>query len=865
MAKPQASKIVHSFAKIDPAYVDKLGQMPNRSIDPDLKDEVYHREFTEFIYSAFVNDRTSWGASAFSHMNLMRLYANGEQPVDIYQNSILGDAVPNNGTQLDSMPISKVAKREGWYNVLWKPISLAPKLLSNVQGMLDTVDFDIFVNAVDSNSRDIEATAKAKAYVLSLNKEFLMKYKGAAGLPMEEEKAIPDNPYEIEMLERADGFKVNYAKAMQKLVRHSMDVSGWTDVLYKKLLTDLLTVRRAATRDYWDPEDKKFKTKYIDVARAGVQFSNDLDFSDAEYAYYCDLMTISEIRVNMPGISEADLLRIAEANVGLFGNAKFIQGGAELLRDPLMQPATLPWNNFYISVFDCEWMDFDISRAMEYTNVYGSNRYIPLKYSEPLPALTTRQQRKGVTIKERITEIRQPRQCRWIVGTDYVLPDWGKTHFAARPQPSKPKLSFNFEQLIVPALIEQIHPVLDQFQLTWYKYQNVRAQAIESGFAIDFGMLINLTDGDGKKYPLEEILQMWKQTGLLAFMTSRYGGYAGGAVTPVTPIPNNLQNDLAAIQQDFQMQFMLFEQISGFNPVALGQSPNPEAPVATTEAALQSTTNVLKPIITATKELKENIAVSLMSKIQAGVKAEPVIRKVYESVIGKSNMQYIVDAEKDSVQYGMKSEAKPDQLFKQNIAKYIAQSLQNGRDGQVGIRLPEAMLLEERMLRGEDFTQLRQDFTYLLSRAEKQMEERQNQAIDRQNQGLQQLEVTKAQAAQQKAQFDGMTLQMQESEKRKTERMIQNYGFLNKLMETAQNEQKAGMINPVTLNRLKLAMQVSAGVDLSMVDLPTEVSRMEQMMGYMRGGANPPAPQAAPVATGPTFAPTSAPAEAPMV
>jgi len=179
MAQSKASRISHSFVKIDPNYVDKLGQVPNRSIDPASKDEAYHREWAKFIYSAFINDRTSWGASAFSHMNLMRLYANGEQPVDIYQNSILGDAPPSDGSQLDTMPISKVAKREGWYNVLWKPISLAPKLLSNVQGMLDGVDFDIFINAIDSSSRDIEATAKAKAYVLSLNKEFLMKYKGA--------------------------------------------------------------------------------------------------------------------------------------------------------------------------------------------------------------------------------------------------------------------------------------------------------------------------------------------------------------------------------------------------------------------------------------------------------------------------------------------------------------------------------------------------------------------------------------------------------------------------------------------------------------------------------------------------------------
>jgi hypothetical protein len=362
MAQKTKPTIQHSFAKIDQSYVGKLGQAPDRSINPALKGEAYCREWSKFIYSAFINDRTSWGASSFSHANLMRLYANGEQPVDLYQNSLLGE--PSTSTlPLNEMPISRVAKREGWYNIMWKPISLAPKLINNVLGMMDGVDFDIFVNATDSNSRDIEATAKSKAFVMSLNKDFLMRYKGAAGLPMEEEKLVPDNPYELDMIERADGFKVNYAKAMQKLVRHSLDMSKWNDVLFKQLLTDLLTVRRAATRNYFDPEDRKFKTKYVDVARAGVQYSNDLDFTDAEYAYYCDLMTISEIRINMPGITEAELLRIAESNIGLFGNAGFIQDGVKLISDPAMIPADLPWNNFYISVLDCEWMDFDIGRA----------------------------------------------------------------------------------------------------------------------------------------------------------------------------------------------------------------------------------------------------------------------------------------------------------------------------------------------------------------------------------------------------------------------------------------------------------------------------------------------------------------------
>ncbi len=855
----------HPFVKIDAKYRGINAGFPGREIDPALKGADYCRRWAEGIYTTFVNDKTSWGVSAFEHMNLMRLYAQGDQPVELYQRMMLDEDSTDGALQsydVSTMSISRVAEKEGWLNVLWKPLSVAPKIINNILGMLDSVDFDIFVDAIDSNSRDLEATAKAKARVLSLNKDFLMEFKRASGLPTMEEESVPDNPYELDLIESMDGFKVNYAKGMQKIVRHTMEIAKWDDVLFKKLLTDLMTVRRCATRDYFDHEDKKFKTKYIDVARAGVQYSDDLDFSDGEYAYYCDLMTISELRLLLPEVTEEQLLSIAAANYGLFGNPQIVSGAQDILSNSNISPSEYTWNNFYISVFHCEWMDFDLHRAKQYTNRFGKERFIPISYDTEIAPPTTRDKRRGVTFNERVTEIRQPYMCSWVVGTEYVF-DFGKTYFAARPQPSKPRLSFHFEQLLEPSLIEIIYPLLDQFQLTWYKYQNLRAQAIESGFAIDFGMLINLADADGKKYPLPEVLKMWKQTGVLPFMSSRFGNYQGGAVTPVSAIPNNLLVGIQGIQADFNMQFQLMEQITGINPVALGQSPNPEAPVSTTEAALQSTTNVLKPIITATRELKENIAVSLMSKIQAGVKADKTVRKAYELVVGESVLGYIVDAEQDGVQYGMRMVAKPDQLFKQNMAKNISIALQNGRDGKAGVDLPEAMLLEERLLRGEDITQLRQDLTFFLARHKRDLERKEKENIMLQNQGLQQLEQVKGQVQEAATRSQAIVAQAGETEKRKTERMIQNYQFLNKLMETAQREQQSGVISPQTLNRLQLAMNAAGYLNLAEADLPSEVAKLERSMPPpmpMGGGTNAPIGQPQP-----TFPTMSAPSETPMM
>jgi hypothetical protein len=311
------------------------------------------------------------------------------------------------------------------------------------------------------------------------------------------------------------------------------------------------------------------------------------------------------------------------------------------------------------------------------------------------------------------------------------------------------------------------------------------------------------------------------------------------------------------------MQFQLLEQTTGINPVALGQSPNPEAPVSTTEAALQGTANVLKPISTATRELKENVAVSLMSMIQSGIKAEKAIEKAYELVVGPSILGYIKDAEKDGAQYGLTMKSKPDQLFKQNMAKNIQIALQSGRDGKAGVDLPEAMLLEEQLLRGEDITQLRQNLTFLIARHKKELERKEKENIMLQNQGLMQLEQVKAQNMQMETRSKAAIAQAAEVEKRKTERLVQNYQFLNKLMETVQKEEQTGVVSPQNANRLQLAMTVAGQLNLAEADLPSEVARIERSRPQLPAMGMPPVapPQQS---SAPQFPPMGQPAEMPL-
>jgi len=344
-------------------------------------------------------------------------------------------------------------------------------------------------------------------------------------------------------------------------------------------------------------------------------------------------------------------------------------------------------------------------------------------------------------------------------------------------------------------------------------------------------MIMNLADAHGKKYPVDQILKMWKQTGILPYMPSRYGNYQGGAVTPVHPLPSDFQEKLNATIAAFQFQFQLFEQTTGINPITLGQSPSPDAPVATTEAAMQATSTIIKPIATALFEVKQNTGECIVSRIQTGIRVSDNVRKAYAGVIGDNDIKVLQLSEKSNVRYGLSLRAKPDQLFKQRMVSYIEIALASGRDGKAGIDLPEAMLLEEKMWRGGDIADIRNELSWLINRNKQAISIEKNAMVEAQGKQNAELEQKQQQAsiAQHKMKVDEIAVT--EGEKRKTERLKGNQQFLQDLITQSNAEKAEGGISDDTFDRLRLAMNVAGRVgDLSQIDLAAEVGRLEQGM-----------------------------------
>ena len=137
--------------------------------------------------------------------------------------------------------------------------------------------------------------------------------KVQAGLPLDVPEFIPETLDELEMYEAAGGFKQAYAMALEKLIRHTDDVSDWGE-LKRKVIDDMIDLNVCTLKADYSDDEKKVRWRYVDPQDLVIQYSKYEDFRDSEYAGEFKDINISELRRSLmkEGLTEeqiADVLR----------------------------------------------------------------------------------------------------------------------------------------------------------------------------------------------------------------------------------------------------------------------------------------------------------------------------------------------------------------------------------------------------------------------------------------------------------------------------------------------------------------------------------------------------------------------------
>ncbi len=239
---------------------------PDRSIKPEKKtSREYTKAIGEAIYSRVVQNKTSVSSSARTLYQELREYGKGEQSEDKYKRYLMGVVSTDASASVTAIDGSwtgnRTQERKGWYNVLWDILSPAQMIKDMIHGLFDDIDFDIIADAVDADSGAEEENEKWRLWVntKSFVAERLTAARVMAGVPPEQPDFVPENIDELELYKEAGGFKMIYAMEMEKLLRHTSDISEWDGMIKPKLLDDVVDINRCFVKADYSKETNKIK------------------------------------------------------------------------------------------------------------------------------------------------------------------------------------------------------------------------------------------------------------------------------------------------------------------------------------------------------------------------------------------------------------------------------------------------------------------------------------------------------------------------------------------------------------------------------------------------------------------------------
>jgi hypothetical protein len=705
---------------------------PKDDIDPKKKDEGWGLKMCQAIYAKYVSDQTGLPYSNIESLMENRAYAAGNQDNYRYKKILLDEA-------------EDTGEMEGWVNLSWEPMPVMPKFLHIIRGIFEEQEHKAVATAVDPKSSEERMKAKITKWFKGRYKPMLKAIEQMTGAD-EEPEWIPENVGELELYEQAGGLKLAIETEIEEALTYSWYISDWKEIK-RKMLDDFATINCAATRDYTDRYTQKAKVRYVDPLKLVMQYSRHSDYKNAEFAGEIITESISNIRKNT-GLEEEQLKQVAQFYNGRNNNRTLSSWDDDYLYD---SDGSCKFDDFYVDVMDCEWFSVNSEYRTKRTNDRGET----LEYDEKFGKVYDTDKKKTS-----VKDIKVVYRGKLIVGTDYIY-DFGLQYDVPRPGKKEVELSFKLYRLPGKSIVELSRPYIDQMCLTWYRLQNAIAMASNSGIAVEYTSLQNMSLGDKKLSPLD-ILQIRRDTGDLIYKATTHRGTPNlpGGMRPIQELQGGIGNMLGEAVTLFELNLNFIRELTGINKVADASNPDPNQSVKGSEIAIAATNNALKPIYSGYIRIKEQTARSLAIRIQISLANNKDMYEGYVPIVGGTGVKLltlsagVVDAD-----WSIMIQAKPTAQRKQILLQAATEAMKRDKDGYSDLEYKDFLVIERLLEEGNE--KLAEMLLTYFSNKNKAMRiqiQRENMAIDAQNQQATQ---------QQKAQAELQTLQTESGLKMK--------------------------------------------------------------------------------------------------
>jgi hypothetical protein len=654
---------------------------PNQQIDPREKGYDWILQYCKAAWGdsrGYVpNNMLNFGQSK---MNEIREYALGRQSTTKYKKLL------NVDEQQDKT----------WLNIDWTPPSFLTKFREIAISKLVQRRYAINAFAVDPIAKSEEDNYFTEMKVKILMREAAQKAGNQELLNSPVLAPQPGEAQDLEQLKMEEQFGYKHVMSMEAEMAASLAMyQNKFDEKRKRTIENLFDFGMGGYTEYID-ENGQVKLREINPENMVLSYCAKNDFSDLVHWGEVREVYVGDLA---PWFTVEQMNQIVQSVAGRFGNPSNFMYGTDYSKY---------WNRFKVLVLDFEFLSWNDYTYKEEVDNRGNVRFGKTKYQDATKLSVTKEgviDKMGTipnmvdfTMKGQAEPIFMPvtrkvvYKCKWLIQTDYMY-DWGMSENQIRKPSSwwDTKLniqlySWNFYKMRFAGITERLIPLEDKASLTWFKLQNMSNKLIPYLINIDLNALEGVDfGGGGEKMNPTKVMDFifsnfvvpYRSTDLL----SQNPNYK--------PVSIEASGQLAVfgqLYQELQNTLDMMRQVSGLNELTDGSTPNAKTLVPVANAAMESTNNALYLLSFADKQLIQDLADAIVSKVQIAVKLGKV--EGYARALGEETVKFFQISPDISIhEFGIFIEDVPSDFERQQLIQEL-----NIRDSQ-GLIEPEDKIL----------------------------------------------------------------------------------------------------------------------------------------------------------------------------
>lgn len=584
-----------------------------------------------------------------SAFHRLRLYARGEQSIQKYKDelSINGDL--------------------SYLNLDWKPVPIIPKFV------------DIVVNGIADRAFDVKAYAQ-DPYGVSKRTEFMesiirdMHTQELNNFAYEQfginlfenaPEKLPDSQEELDVYMQLS-YKQGVEMAEEIAINTILDDNRY-ELTKRRVVYDITVLGIGAVKNSFNTS-QGVKVEYVDPANLIYSYTESPYFDDIYYVGEIKPVTINELKVQFPDLTDDDLKEISKQ--GFQNNTFFDRTIANYDNSDS--------NTVQLLYFNYKTYMNEVYKVKE--TATGASKIIVRddQFNPPMDELEGQYGKLSKSLEVLYEGV-------LVLGTSKML-KWEMAKNMMRPKSDYTKVKMNYS-IVAPrmykgkieSLVARITGFADMIQLTHLKLQQVLARMVPDGVYLDADGLNEVDLGNGTSYNPQEALNMYFQTGSVVGRSFTQEGDMNPGKIPIQEIStNNAGGKLQSLISSYNYYMGMIRDVTGLNEARDGSNPDANALVGVQKLAAANSNTATRHIqqssVFITTDLAQNLSLRISDIIEYSPMKDSFIQKIGAhnvAILGEIGDLYLHD-------FGINIELVPDEEERQMLENNIQVSLAKG-------------------------------------------------------------------------------------------------------------------------------------------------------------------------------------------